>query len=57
MLPKKVIAILIIATFLILGYQGVVESEAKQTPNLLIGFLLVGAIHAVNSLKELKEAF
>ena len=53
MLPKKAIVAVIIASLLILGYEGLNEKQASELPNLLLGFGLVGAINAVWSLKEI----
>lgn len=53
MLPRKVIVAVIIASLLFLGYEGLSGSKMKKPPNLLLGFAVVGAAHAVQSAKEL----
>ena len=54
MLPKKVVIAVVIASLLLLGYEGLDDKQImKQVPNLLLGFALVGAFSAAQSLKDL----
>ncbi|MBQ9003227.1 MAG: hypothetical protein IJ087_15365 [Eggerthellaceae bacterium] len=55
MLPKKAIIAVIAGSLLLLGYQGLSEEKMSVVPNLLLGFALVGAIHAIGSLKDFKS--
>ena len=55
MLPKKAIIAVVVASLLLLGYEGLSGKEMKEAPNLLLGFALVGAISAVQSLKDFKQ--
>ena len=48
------IVAVIIASLLLIGYEGLDEKQLKEVPNLLLGFALVGAIGAISSLKEFK---
>ena len=57
MLPRKAIIAVIVGSLLLLGYEGLSEEKMSAVPNLLLGFALVGAIHAIGSLKEIKGAF
>ena len=54
MLPKKAIIAIIIVSLLLIGYEGLSGGEqAKKAPNLLLGFALVGAFNAIQSVKEM----
>ena len=55
MLPKKAIIAVIIASILLIGYEGLDEKQLKDVPNLLLGFALVGVIGAISSAKDFKQ--
>ena len=55
MLPRKAIIAIVIASLLLLGYEGLSDKEMNAAPNLLVGFTLVGAFNALRSLKDFKQ--
>lgn len=57
MLPKKAIIAIVVASLLLLGYEGLSRehAEAEKAPNLLLGFAVVGAIHALQTAKEFTQ--
>lgn len=55
MLPKKIIVITIIASLLLFGYKSLNSEENGQLPSLWLGFGIVGAFNAIQSLKELMQ--
>ena len=54
MLPKKAIIAVIVASLLLYGSKALGGDQAK-TPNLLLGFTVVGALNAVREFKELLQ--
>ena len=57
MLPKKAIAAVVIASFLLYAYKSLGEDRPDKLPNLLLGFALVGAFSAYQGLKEWISVF
>ena len=57
MLPKKAIAAVVIASFLLYAYKSLGEDRPDKLPNLLLGFALVGAFSAYQGLKEWIRVF
>ena len=53
MLPRKAIIAVVVASLLLLGYEGLNSQQTtEKAPNLLLGFAIVGAINAVKTLQE-----
>lgn len=55
MLPKKVVAAIIIASILVLGFRSLSDEQTKRVPNLLLGFATVGLFKGVQSAQEVKQ--